>query len=210
MRSLWLTLPLLALLWPGCSDDAPLTAEQFLVEYPQAYCDYVWRCCSSDERSYNAKGVCTTAKTKQVEELLAFRAAENPGATFDHAAARSCLDVLNGNDCAAATKAKDCLLDVARPQHDDGEDCTYAVECTSYHCVQPQKNTPGTCGAASGSCSGDDRACGAGSYCDATRQCQPKKEVGNPCGAPVECLSGICALEITSCVTAPDPLCDGA
>lgn len=210
MRSLWPTLAVLALLCPGCDGEETLSADQFLAEYPQAYCDYVWRCCSSDERSYNAKGVCVTAKTKQAEELLAFRNAETPYASFAATSARACLDALNGNDCAAATKAKDCLLDVAQPQHNDGEACTYAVECTSYHCVQPQKNTPGTCGAASGSCSGDDRACGTGSYCDATRQCQPKKEVAKPCGAPVECLSGICAMEITTCVAAPDPLCDGA
>ena len=208
MNTRGILLPLLVVLCP-CSGDDEVSASSFLVDYPEAYCDYSTRCCSSNEREYNSSTVCLNKRTAEAEALLGFATAETPFATFDVAQAQACLDGLRNSDCVKATAARECLLEVAVPQHKPGETCSYPAECSTYHCVQAQAGTPGTCAAGSGSCSGDDRACGASSYCDGTRQCLAKKDLGQTCGRSAECLSGLCALQLASCVAAPAPLCDG-
>jgi hypothetical protein len=196
------------LVWGGasCSDDSSISAENFAAEYAQAYCDYHFRCCGSAERSYGSKSQCVNQQQDRAESMLAFIAAgAGAFASFDGTKGRSCIDSLLKDGCSEVQVA--CLDQVTRAKHTEGEACTYSSECESFYCVQEEAGTKGYCGAQSGSCSGDDRACASGSYCDGI-QCQTKKDSTQPCGRPGECMSGICSPS-KICGTAEAPLCDG-
>jgi len=193
----------------ACSDDS-VSATQFVDDYIDAYCSYIMRCCDAQtERSYMTKTACEQDRRPYVERLLA-STAEGAKVTVLTDEARGCIDGLKDSDCTTATASRDCLVKVTRGQQEAGEPCTYSPECTSYYCIQPQKNIEGYCAASSGgSCSGDDRACDSGSYCDDnTLQCVPRKDTAANCNRPEECQSGICSPQ-KLCVAAPSPLCDG-
>jgi len=201
--TLLITLTLLV----GCSDDA-IGPSKFVDDYLDAYCSYIMRCCDLEERSYTTKDVCVEHRRPYVKDLVAAEA-QTSFVSLVTDKARSCIDLLK-SDCKAATAARDCLLAVTMGQHKSGEDCTYSPECESYYCIQPQKNTKGYCaGSSGGSCSGDDRACDQGSFCDETNlQCAPRKLVGDICHRPEHCISGVCSPQ-KLCVTAGTPFCDG-
>jgi hypothetical protein len=192
----------------SCTDDS-LGVDQFVEDYLEAYCGYLMRCCDSPERSYTTKQSCIDGRRPLVDAMLAFRNAETPFATFVTAEARSCIDVL-GRDCETATTSRDCLSKVAQGQHTSGEDCTYSAECDSFYCIQSQKGAKGYCaGSSGGACSGDDRACSTGSFCDdATSQCDPRRDPGDNCHRPEMCKSGVCSPQ-KLCVSITDPFCDG-
>jgi hypothetical protein len=191
-----------------CSNEP--SADDFVNEYPEAYCDYIFRCCDAVERSYGSKVTCQSAKTAEVDELLAFRDADGVHAGFLSDAAKSCLDDLKSADCSVATGARSCLDRVTAGKQQPGGECSYSAECISYYCVQPEKHAKGTCGAAAGgSCSGDDRACQGAAFCDTSLQCLPKKAPGLMCTRGAECMSGVCSPQSKSCSGVTDPFCDG-
>ena len=210
MRPLALV-PVLVTLSPACSGSDEMTADEFVAAYPAAYCAYLMRCCDPGERSYGSKPICEQAIGALVNELLAFRASDTPYASFLPGSAKACVDKLQSSACTDdKTLAGGCMVEVARPQHKAGEDCTYSAECESYYCVQPQKNVRGSCGSPGGSqCSGDHRACSEGSYCKDGVSCVPKIEHAKPCSSGFECQSGICSSSAKICVARIEPWCDG-
>jgi hypothetical protein len=202
---------MLAALAAGCSGEGEISAAEFAASYPEAYCGYLMRCCDPGERSYGSKPICEQAVGAEVSELLAFRDSANPYASFSSASAKACLDRLRGGKCVEEKElAGGCMFDAVRPLHRAGEDCTVSSECDSSYCIQPQKNVKGSCGKPGGSlCSGDHRACSAGSYCKDGRACTPKIEDARPCSAGHECQSGICSGSTKICVARIEPWCDG-
>ena len=201
-------LPLVLLGLVACSDDT-ISATDFVDDYLEAYCGYIMRCCDAVERSYMTSTACQLDRRPYVEQLLASKA-DGAKVTVLNDKARACIDSLGDSDCSAATTARDCLVAVTRGQQASGDPCSTSPECESYYCIQDQKDVEGYCAAGSGgNCSGDDRACAAGSYCDdGTLQCLPRKEEGQICHRPEQCQSGICSPQKV-CVAAPTPLCDG-
>lgn len=207
MSATRLALPLLAL-GLACSDEA-VTTTGFIDDYLDAYCGYIMRCCDAVERSYMTDTACRRQREPYIQALLA-STAEDAKVTLVESKARDCIKALNDSDCTRATAAAGCLAGVTQGQQQSGDDCTYSPECASYYCIQDQKNVQGYCaGSSGGSCSGDDRACDQGSFCDDTKmQCVPQVAEGQPCDRPEQCASGICAPQ-KYCVAAPTPLCDG-
>ena len=195
----------------ACSDEVKLTMDDFMSRYPAAYCSYLIACCDQAERSYGSEAACKTVVEDQVSDLLAFREADEAHATFEPQAATDCLEILESKSCTEdPTLADGCLDRVTRPSQQAGDDCTYSAECSSYYCIQPQKNTLGYCGSeGAGQCSGDDRSCGEGSYCSSANQCTPKIADSATCGRGNECLSGICSPSAKICVPRQTPYCDG-
>lgn len=202
---------LLAGLGTGCAEEE-LGADDFIARYPEAYCAYLWHCCDSAERSYTSKGTCISRIDEMVRELMAFREAATPYAEFLPDGAQNCLDTLAAKSCKT-TLTGGCLSEATQALHKKDEECTYSAECSSYYCVQKQKNVRGYCGEQSvigGNCSGDSRACPLGSYCNSYRVCQGQKDPGTTCSVPEECKSGVCSATDKICANpAKLPICDG-
>ncbi len=197
----------------GCSEELTLSVDDFMAQYPGAYCSYLIYCCDQAERSYGSENACKTIVEEQLNDLLAFREADTPFATFEAEPAADCLDRLLAKNCTEdSALASGCLTSITRPGHTSGDECTYSAECASYYCIQPQKNTVGYCGSeGAGQCSGDDRACAAGNYCSSANVCTPKvkEEDSSTCGRGNECESGICSASAKICVPKQTPYCDG-
>lgn len=204
-------LPLIILL-AGCGDDA-VDADDFISQYPDAYCAFLWRCCDSGERSYSATKTCSNAIRDRVTELLAFRGESEKRAEYLPGGAKRCLDKMEGGFCTDTTLRGGCLDDVTRALAKKSDTCRHSAECPSFYCVQPQKNALGHCGDRSvvgGSCSGDDRGCPLGSYCSAYRKCESQKGAGTTCSRPEECESGVCTVTNKWCAgKGTTQLCDG-
>jgi hypothetical protein len=209
------SLAVLMLLLAGCSDGNgdDLTVEEFRAAYKSAYCERVFRCCDADERSFGSTLSCESLVEQRLLELLRFTGASgNVYASFLPAAAKSCLEELRtaGCDYVELTEKGCAEKAVSAPQHTQGEECTYSVECDSYYCIQPAKLVRGSCGAAGGPpCSGDDRTCRERHYCDESGQCQPTKGNAERCGSGRECESGVCSPSTKTCIPRPSPFCDG-
>lgn len=199
-----------ALLW-GCSEEVKVSMEDFMAQYPGAYCSYLIACCDQAERSYGSENACKTVVEERLSDLLAFREADTPFATLEADPATDCLERLQAKNCTEdAELAMGCLNTITRPGHKSGDECTYSAECSSYYCIQPQKNTEGYCGSeGAGQCSGDDRACAEGSYCSSANQCTAKIADSSTCGRGNECESGICSPNAKICVPRQKPYCDG-
>jgi len=194
----------------ACSDSA-VDADAFLEQYPEAYCAYVWRCCSGAERSFGSTSSCELAIRTRLDELLAFRGVNGTAAVFIESAAQGCLDKLAGA-CSSELAANGCLDGVTRAGHGIGEPCRFSAECETFNCNQDQKHAEGTCGSkapAGGTCSGDDRGCDTG-FCASSRMCDHQKSAGLPCARAAECESGICTpAPAKLCSNRSDPFCDG-
>jgi hypothetical protein len=202
---------LLAAVLPACGGE--VTIDEFIAQYPDAYCAYHLHCCAADEQSYNSVAACRLSVSLDVASLLAFSNEATPGATFDAAAARSCLDRLQGQDCSDAGLVKGCAEEAARPRQDQGQPCRHSAECKTYFCDQPQVGAQGVCGGQAvigGKCSGDDRACPLGSYCSISAICAAEKQAGASCNEPGHCQSGICHRSQRLCANASrTPICQG-
>lgn len=192
----------------GCSDEDPITVEDFVKQYPSAFCGYVFKCCKASERSYGGENQCKVAAQELLDEAFDWRGVSGVKVTFNHVGAQSCLDKLNGADCKDATLFEGCLFDAVTPGQAQSADCKYSAECTSFYCVQPQQHSLGSCGSSGAGCSGLDRSCAQG-YCGAGNQCLVKKKDGDQCNAPNECTSGICSPTYKQCVAAPKQHCAG-
>jgi hypothetical protein len=207
LRHLVLVSTLAAFTPAACSDEPSVSADEFVNQYPQAYCAYLIRCCASSERSYGATSQCEAAVKGRVDDLLDFRAAAGAKASFNAGGAQACLDQLAGG--CNATLAAGCMFDAVSPGQSEGQDCTYSAECPSFYCVQPQKHTKGSCGGSGTGCSGLDVSCSSGAFCDASRQCLAKKTDGETCSRPGECSSRICSPSFKQCGSAVQSMCDG-
>ncbi len=201
---------LIALLLTSCGGSDELTIDDFLAQYPDAYCGYVYRCCDSVERSFGSQVACREVTLETLKEQLAFRNAATPFATFLPKAGQACIDRLKTEACGTTpTLPTGCAGDAVQPQHSEGDECTYSWECTSSYCAQPQKLVRGSCGKKeSSACSGDDRSCASGQYCDGNN-CKTQIDVSKPCTRGGECVSGICSPSARVCVSRTEPFCDG-
>jgi hypothetical protein len=197
----------------SCSKEEPYTVEQFVSEYTTAYCNYVFKCCKTgQELSFNSKATCEQLVDESAKEVFAYHTAGSDFATYDEAAAKSCVDTLQKTSCTDSTLLAGCITNAVHAVHTYGDDCTYSSECDSSYCIQTQKGTKGYCGQKSsngGGCSGDSRACPSGTYCSATRVCSNLLAEGVTCDREYECESGICSATYKQCLTAQSPMCDG-
>jgi hypothetical protein len=209
LRLVKLLASLLLLSPAGCGEDSAFSAEDFIAQYSAAYCSYLIYCCDSAERSYGSQAACQQAVDAEVAQLLAFRDAPQPFASFMGTEAKACVDALKTRRCTEdPTLVEGCLGRITRAAHTTGEECTYSAECESYYCVQTQQNVKGSCGIASNECNVLDLACGADQYCQANT-CQPKLEAATPCARGGQCLSGICSPTAKVCANRTEPFCDG-
>jgi hypothetical protein len=191
-----------------------MDVDDFVGQYADAYCAWVWHCCNSNERSYSATSTCKQAVQAQVDRLLAYRTAGSAFASFDGEAAQSCVDALTSKSCTDATLVHGCLDRVTQAQHKQGEECTYSAECKSLYCVPGSGGAKGYCGAVSvpgGNCSGEDEGCTSGTYCSAYKKCEYKVKAGEKCGGPNECQSFICHKSQKICANPlRKPICSGS
>ncbi|MFH1132382.1 MAG: hypothetical protein V1754_13685 [Pseudomonadota bacterium] len=195
----------------GCGGSGG-DADDFIKNYPVAYCNMVFRCCDSSERSYSSKTVCENLVGGEVSNLLAFVEAPTPHAMFLSSQADLCINRLENSDCTDPLLATGCLNTVTRALNKKGDECVFSAECGDFVCIQAQVGATGYCGETAivgGKCSGDDRGCPENAYCSNTRVCTDKKESSEICTSPNECLSGICSPSIKICAGKLDPFCDG-
>ncbi len=190
-----------------------MSADDFISQYAETYCGFIWKCCDSAERSYSSRTTCANAMQNQVTDLLAFRHEADSKGEYLEAGAKGCLDKLKSGFCTDTALRDGCLDDVTRALSAKGGECHHSAECSSFYCIQSEAGKLGFCGERAvigGSCSGDDRGCPLGSYCSAYRKCETKKGKGTTCSRPAQCESGICTASTKWCAgKGTTQLCDG-
>lgn len=213
MRPGTLTLLLLAAALPACGGGT-VSMEDFIAQYPDAYCAYHLHCCAvDDEQSYNSPANCSLMVRQPLESLLGFRISAAHRATFNGVKGQDCLDRLAGKDCSDPSLVKGCAEEAVIPHQAQGQPCAFSAECQTYFCDQPQTGVEGVCGGPAivgGKCSGDHRACPPGSYCSASAICTDQAQAGATCSDPHQCLSFICLRGQKLCADASrSPICQG-
>ncbi len=213
-RSLLLTAVVSLVLGVAACGEEGMDVEDFVDQYANAYCAWVWNCCNSNERSYSATSTCKQAVQTKVDRLLAFRKADGAFATFDGEAAQACIDVLTSRSCSGANVVRGCLDRVTQAQHKPGDECSHSAECQSLYCVPGSGGKKGYCAAVSvpgGNCSGEDEGCTSGTFCSNSMRCEYQKKAGEKCTRPNECESFICHKAQKICANPlRTPICTGS